>query len=72
MADNDIIERIGLNITIIRERRGLTQEKLAELAGLLRADIGQIERGRKKKRTEKPRKNRKRLECFHIHSRRKF
>lgn len=47
MADDDILERIGLNITIIRERRGLTQEKLAELAGLHRAYIGQIERGEK-------------------------
>jgi len=47
MADDDIIKRIGLNITIIREQRGLTQEKLAELAGLHRAYIGQIERGEK-------------------------
>jgi transcriptional regulator with XRE-family HTH domain len=47
MADDDIIERIGLNITIIRERQGLTQERLAELAGLHRAYIGQIERGEK-------------------------
>ena len=47
MADDDIIERIGLNITIIRELRGLTQEKLADLAGLHRAYIGQIERGEK-------------------------
>lgn len=47
MADDDILERIGLNITLIRERRGLTQEKLAELAGLHRAYIGQIERGEK-------------------------
>jgi transcriptional regulator with XRE-family HTH domain len=47
MADDDIIRRIGLNITIIREQRGLTQEKLAELAGLHRAYIGQIERGEK-------------------------
>ena len=47
MADDDIIERIGLNITIIREKQGLTQEKLAELAGLHRAYIGQIERGEK-------------------------
>ncbi len=47
MADDDILERIGLKITIIRERRGLTQEKLAELAGLHRAYIGQIERGEK-------------------------
>ena len=47
MANDDIIQRIGLNITIIREQRGLTQEKLAELAGLHRAYIGQIERGEK-------------------------
>ena len=47
MADDDIVKRIGLNITIIRERRGLTQEKLAELSGLHRAYIGQIERGEK-------------------------
>ena len=47
MCEDDIIERIGLNITIIRERQGLTQEKLAELAGLHRAYIGQIERGEK-------------------------
>lgn len=44
---DDIVKRIGLNITIIRERRALTQEKLAELAGLHRAYIGQIERGEK-------------------------
>ncbi len=47
MNKDDILERIGLNITIIREQRGLTQEKLAELAGLHRAYIGQIERGEK-------------------------
>jgi transcriptional regulator with XRE-family HTH domain len=47
MKDDNIIQRIGLNITIIRERQGLSQEKLAELAGLHRAYIGQIERGEK-------------------------
>ena len=41
---DNILERIGLNITIILEQRELTQEKLAELAGLHRAYIGQIER----------------------------
>jgi transcriptional regulator with XRE-family HTH domain len=44
---DNILERIGLNITMLREGRGLTQEKLAELAGLHRAYIGQIERGEK-------------------------
>ena len=43
MYEEDIIKRIGLNIMIIREKKGLTQEKLAELAGLHRSYIGQIE-----------------------------
>jgi transcriptional regulator with XRE-family HTH domain len=47
MHEEDITKRIGLNITIIRERQGLSQEKLAELAGLHRAYIGQIERAEK-------------------------
>ena len=47
MHEEDITKRIGLNITILREKKGLTQEKLAELAGLHRAYIGQIERGEK-------------------------
>ncbi len=46
-ARRNITKRIGLNITIIREKQGLTQEGLAELAGLHRAYIGQIERGEK-------------------------
>jgi len=29
MYEEDITKRIGLNITIIRERQGLTQEKLS-------------------------------------------
>ncbi|MHC4511100.1 MAG: helix-turn-helix domain-containing protein, partial [Planctomycetota bacterium] len=41
----NILERMGLNITLLREQRGLTQEKLAALAGLHRAYIGQVERG---------------------------
>ncbi len=43
----NILERIGLNITIIREQRSLTQEQLAALAGLHRAYVGQVERGEK-------------------------
>ena len=64
MSKDDILQRIGLNITIIREKRGLTQEKLGELAGLHRAYIGQIERGEKNiglKNLEKIAKNTKNL-----------
>jgi transcriptional regulator with XRE-family HTH domain len=42
-----IVERIGLNIRMIREEQGLSQEKLAAIASLHRAYIGQIERGEK-------------------------
>ncbi|MHC4174654.1 MAG: helix-turn-helix domain-containing protein [Planctomycetota bacterium] len=44
---DNIIERIGLNIIRIREKQGLSQEKLAALAGLHRTYIGQVERGEK-------------------------
>lgn len=38
---------VGFKIRQIREDRGISQEKLAELADLHRAYIGQIERGEK-------------------------
>lgn len=44
---DNIIQRIGLNIIKIREKKKLSQEKLAALAGFHRAYIGQIERGEK-------------------------
>jgi len=44
---SDINKEVGFNIRRIREERGLTQEKLAALANLHRAYIGQIERGEK-------------------------
>jgi len=44
---DDIIEQIGFNIRTMREHRGLSQEKLAALADLHRAYVGQIERGEK-------------------------
>jgi len=44
---SDINKRVGLNIRRTRENAGLSQEKLAALAGLHRAYIGHIERGEK-------------------------
>lgn len=44
---SDINKEVGLNIRKIREDKGFSQEKLAALAGLHRAYIGQIERGDK-------------------------
>jgi transcriptional regulator with XRE-family HTH domain len=43
----DINKEVGFNIRRVREERGLTQEKLAAVADLHRAYIGQIERGEK-------------------------
>jgi len=43
----DINEEVGLNIRRIREKRGLSQEKLAALAYIHRVYMGQIERGEK-------------------------
>ena len=43
----DINKRVGLNIRRTRENAGLSQERLAALADLHRAYIGQIERGEK-------------------------
>lgn len=43
----DINKSVGLNIKRIRVNAGLSQEKLAALADLHRAYIGQIERGEK-------------------------
>ena len=44
---SDIVKDVGFNIRRLREERGLTQEKLAALADVHRAYIGQIERGEK-------------------------
>ncbi len=44
---SDINRQVGFNIRKIREERGYSQEKLAGLADLHRAYVGQIERGEK-------------------------
>lgn len=44
---SNINEDVGFNIRRIREERDLSQEKLADLARLHRAYVGQIERGEK-------------------------
>jgi len=44
---SDINKEVGFRIREVRQERGLTQEKLAALADLHRAYIGQIERGEK-------------------------
>nr|AAM03020.1 regulatory protein C.BcnI [Brevibacillus centrosporus] len=41
----DICRKFGRKVRIIREQKGLTQEKLAEEAGLHRTYISSLERG---------------------------
>jgi transcriptional regulator with XRE-family HTH domain len=42
-----LAEQFGDNLRLVRERRGYTQRRLAELSGKFRTDISDIERGRK-------------------------
>jgi len=42
---NDVLIRFGQNLRKIRERVGISQEKLAELAGLHRTYVSSVERG---------------------------
>lgn len=45
MKDADFILSLGLNIKRFRKAKGLTQEQLAELAGISYKYLGEIERG---------------------------
>lgn len=44
---SDIAIRFGENLRKIRQRVGISQEKLAELAGLHRTYVSSIERGQR-------------------------
>jgi transcriptional regulator with XRE-family HTH domain len=46
VADN-IKKTVGRSIRVLREKRGWSQEKLAEMADLDRTYVGRIERGEK-------------------------
>jgi transcriptional regulator with XRE-family HTH domain len=43
----DALEVFGRNVRRLRTEQGLTQEQLAELAGLNLTDVGRIERARR-------------------------
>ncbi len=43
----DVRAKFGKHLRKIREEKGLTQEKLADIAGMHFTYIGQIERGRR-------------------------
>lgn len=42
---SDVLIRFGQNLRKIRERAGVSQEKLGELAGLHRTYVSSVERG---------------------------
>lgn len=44
---NDRVKLFGLNVRRIRKSKGISQERLAELAGIDRSYMGNIERGEK-------------------------
>ncbi len=44
---SDIFLRFGKKLRLVRERKGLSQEKLAELAGLHRTYVSSVERGKR-------------------------
>lgn len=47
MENDNILVRFGRNVQRIRKERNISQEKLAEYAGLHRTYIGMIERAEK-------------------------
>lgn len=47
MNNKEILQKFGLKVQELRKSRGLSQEKLAELADVHRTYIGMIERAEK-------------------------
>ncbi|WP_312935777.1 helix-turn-helix domain-containing protein [Pseudomonas sp.] len=45
MSESLIAERFGRQITLMRERRGISKVQLARLAGVTRQKIAEVERG---------------------------
>ena len=43
----DVLERFGLHMRKVRTKAGVSQEKLAELAGLHRTYVSSVERGKR-------------------------
>ncbi len=43
-----VIERLGANIRLFRQMKGMTQERLSELVDVSSSYIGYLERGKKK------------------------
>lgn len=41
----DIDKQVGLNIRVQRVKRGISQEELADMAGIARSTMGIVERG---------------------------
>ena len=41
----DIDKKVGLNIRVQRVKRGISQEELADMAGIARSTMGIVERG---------------------------
>lgn len=46
MNKQEFLQKIGFKIRILRDKKGFSQEKLAELADLDRGHIGTIENGK--------------------------